>query len=284
LWGLKIARKRSFKKNEVVLVRFDLAAVKLAETLQDKLLDMGLNPVIRPGITPVMEHSFYSKANPKQLTFLPPGEREFCEGINGSIFLHAPESLTHLSDIDSKRIGKVAVTRKVLRDILQKREDQGTFAWTLCTLPTEELARQAKLSLRQYTNQVIKACYLDKADPVRAWKTIYRNATAIKKWITNMDVKYYHIESKNIDLKISPGAQRKWIGISGHNIPSFEIFLSPDWRGTEGTYYANQPSFRSGNFVKGIRLFFKKGSAVKIRAEPFMMKIMAAVTEIVIWP
>ena len=81
-----------------------------------------------------------------------------------------------------------------------------------------------------------------------------------------MKIKAYRIESKTIDLTIAHGEQRRWIGISGHNIPSFELFISPDWRGTEGVYYANQPSYRSGNLVKGVRLEFKKGSAVKVDA------------------
>ena len=81
-----------------------------------------------------------------------------------------------------------------------------------------------------------------------------------------MKVNFYHIESANTDLKITPGEKRKWIGISGHNIPSFEIFLSPDWRGTSGIYFADQPSFRSGNYVEGLRLEFKQGAAVKIQA------------------
>ena len=266
LWGLKTARKGKFKKDEIVLIRFDLHAVELAEILQGKLLDMGMNPVLRPGATPVMEHNFYEKANNRQLEFVAPGEKELSKGLNGNIYLHAPDSLTHLSDIDSKKIGKAAVARKSLRDIMRKREDAGIYGWTLCTLPTEELAKQAGLSLRQYTNQIIRACYLDKSDPVRAWKTIYKDAMTIKKWMNSMDVGYYLIESKNIDLKIKPGRQRKWVGISGHNIPSFEIFLSPDWRGTEGVYYADQPSFRSGNYVEGVRLTFRKGSAVKIEA------------------
>ena len=54
-----------------------------------------------------------------------------------------PTSLTHLADIDPQRIGKVAVAMKPLRDIMRKREEQGTLGWTLCTVPTQELARQA---------------------------------------------------------------------------------------------------------------------------------------------
>ena len=47
-----------------------------------------------------------------------------------------------------------------------------------------------------HTAQVIRACYLDKADPVQAWKSIYKDAISIKRWLNGLDVKYLHIESK----------------------------------------------------------------------------------------
>jgi aminopeptidase len=267
LWGLKKARLKKYRNADIVTVRFDLAALKLAEILQAKLLHMGMNPMVRFNGTPAMDLNFFGIADPKQLTFQPPGSLELCKKLNGSIFLNAPESLTHLRTVDPRKIGKAMVARKPLRDILNKREATGAFGWTLCMLPTSELAKHAKLSLREYTNQIIKACYLDKADPAHAWETIFKNAQSLKKWLNSMRVKTYQVESKNFDLTITPGEGRKWIGISGHNIPSFELFLSPDWRGTEGTYYANLPAFRSGNYVEGVRLEFKKGAAVKISAK-----------------
>ena len=267
LWGLNTARKAKFKRGETVLVRFDLGGLKLAEILQGKLLDRGLNAILRLESTPLMQHNFYGKANNRQLIFIPAGEKEFFENLNGGIYIHAPDSLTHLKDIDPKRIGKAAVARKSLRDILWRKEETGGYGWTLCMLPTEELAKHARLSLKQYKNQVIRACHLDKPNPVATWKSIHRDAIGIKKWINSMDVKYYHIESDSIDLKITPGRKRRWVGISGHNIPSFEIFISPDWRVTQGIYYANQPSFRMGNYVEGVRLTFNKGRVVKIEAK-----------------
>ena len=189
------------------------------------------------------------------------------ENLNGSIFLRAPDSLTHLSDVDPKRIGKAMVAQKPLRDIQRKREEKGLYGWTLCTLPTAELARQAKLTMKQYSRQIVRACFLDKKDPVQVWKDIYKNAMTIKKWLTRMNVEYYHVESKQMDLRVTPGDNRKWIGLSGHNIPSFELFVSPDWHGTEGVYYADQPSFRSGNYVEGVRLVFKKGRVVEVEAK-----------------
>jgi aminopeptidase len=267
LWGLKTARKFRFKKNDTILIQYEPPALKLAEILYARILEMGMNPVQRMGMTFRMEHSFYGKGNDRQLVFLPPGEKELCQKLNGRIFLRAPESLTYLKDIDATKIGKVLVSRKPLRDIFEKREEKGLYSWTLCTLPTSELALQAKTTIKEYTAQIVKACYLDREEPTREWDAIHRSVRGIKKRLNSLKVKYLHVESNNLDLKITPGENRRWLGVSGHNIPSFEVFLSPDWHGTEGTYYANQPSFRSGNYVEGVRLTFEKGSVVKVQAE-----------------
>jgi len=266
LWGLKKARTEKFRRNDNIIIRYDPAAVKLAEVLQTKVIDMGMNPILRIGNTPQMDKNYFERSNNRQLMFHVPGDRELNNNLNGSIYLHAPESITHLRHIDPKRIGMAAIARKPLRDILWKREEQGKFGWTLCMVPTQELANKAGISMKQYVSQVIRACYLNKKNPVKEWDRIYMDAVSIKRWINSMDVKYYHVVSDNVDLKITPGEKRRWIGISGHNIPSFELFISPDWRGTNGVYYANQPSFRDGNYVEGVRLEFNRGSVVKVSA------------------
>jgi len=267
MWALRTARKRRFKKNDIVLLRYDLPARPLAEHLQARLLEMGVHPVMRAMPTPTMETDFYRMANPKQLTFIPPGEETLLNNLNGSIFLYAPESITHLRGIDPKRFSRTAIARKPLRDILDQRDEKGLFGWTLCLVPTPELAHQAGLTLPDYTAQVVKACFLNRTRPLEHWQEIFRNAAIIKQWLNRMPVHKLRIMSAKTDLLITPGSHRQWIGLSGHNIPSFELFTSPDWRGTQGVYHANQPSYRSGNYVEGVTLEFKKGRVTTARAE-----------------
>jgi len=266
LWGIKTARKERYKKGDTILIRFDLAGMQLAEILQGKMLEMGMNPIMRLGMTVKMDQNFFELSDNHQLEFIAPGQKELYAQLNGSIFINAPESLTHLAHIDPKKIGRTAIAMKPMRDILWKREEKGKFGWTLCMMPTPELARQAGLSSKDYASQIIKACYLNKKDPVAEWKKIFRSAQKIKGWLNRMEVDHFVIRSQHMNLKITPGRNRKWVGISGHNIPSFELFLSPDWRGTEGVYYADQPSFRNGNYVEKVSLEFKKGRVVKSKA------------------
>jgi aminopeptidase len=278
LWGLQTARKDGCKRGDVVVIRFNLIAICLAEILHAKFLEMGMHPIMRLLATPTMERNFYSLSTNEQLTFIAPGDEELAKNVNGSVHIYAPESLTHLRAIDPRKIASAAVTQKKLREILENRESRGQYSWTLCIYPTQELAKHAKLPLEAYTRQIVKACYLDKKSPVAEWQRIFRNAQTIKSWLNKMKVKHYHIESENVDLLISPGDRRKWVGISGRNIPSFEIFISPDWRKTQGIFYADQPSFRSGNYVKGVKMEFKNGRAVNVKArqgEVFLKKQLA---------
>jgi len=267
LWGLKTARRGRMKKNETVMIRYDRAALELAEKLFEKLLLLGRNPIHRLLQTTPMEKRFYEIANKSQLGFIPPGEEELYRKINGSIVLLAPESITHLSHIEPSTIARSLKARKFLRDILDRREEEGQFSWTLAMYPTEALAGHAGMSPAEYADQITRACFLNHEAPVSQWESVFRKAQEIKKRLNALAASEYHIESENIDLVVTPGENRRWIGISGHNIPSFELFLSPDWRGTRGVFYADQPTFRSGNRVQGIRVEFTKGKVVKATAE-----------------
>jgi len=266
IWGLTTARANKFKKYDVIMIRYDQPALALATALHQKLVQKKYNVIIRGISSPQIEKDFYACSDKQQRSFINAGEEPLAKTLNGSIYLRAPESLTHLKSIEPKRIAETAVSRKQIRDILNQREESGDFGWTLCTYPTAELASQAGLSLNKYSSQVIKACYLESPDPVKKWGQIYQDALKIKKWLNNLPIDTINVSSKNTDLEIKLGDKRRFMGVSGHNIPSFEIFTSPDWRGTRGVYYADFPSFRSGNLVKGVKLEFKNGRVIRSSA------------------
>ncbi len=266
MWGLGVARRQRFRKGDLVLVRFDPPGLDLAEILYRRILESGMHPVIRMNQTAAMEQSFYECSDRRQLVFTAPGEESLFRKLNGSVYIYAPESLTHLRGVDPKKIGVAASSKKRLRDMMTQREARGLLGWTIGLFPTPELARKAGISDKVYARQVIRACFLDRSDPARCWQEVFQQAREIKKRLNRMRVARYRVESETIDLEIAAGEKRKWLGVSGRNIPSFELFTSPDWRGTRGVYYADQRSFRSGNMVQGVRLEFRDGAAVRVSA------------------
>lgn len=279
IWAMQAARRNGkFKKYDTVLLRTDTAALPLAEVIYKKLLAARFNVVTRIMVPEGFSKSFYELGDNKQLSFMAPGEKEFQGAINGLIALHAPQDLTHLKNIDPARIAKNAVARKPIREILDEREQQGLFSWTLCNYPTEELAGRAGLTEKEYSNQIVRACFLNEKDPVKKWKEVTKQINEIGAWLTSLPIDTLRVESEHMDFEVLLGSQRRFIAGGGCNIPSFEIFTSPDWRGTRGVYFADLSSYRSGNYVKGVRLEFKNGRVVKADAEQgadFVRKMVA---------
>jgi len=277
-WGLCTARKKKFAKYENVLLRYDAPARPLAEAVYRLMLKERLNVIARCGAGMSIERDFYEFGDNRQVSFINAGEKELMGSLNGYMVLLAPESLTHLKGVDSRKIGAAAVARKPIRDIMDKREAAGKFSWTLCSYPTQACAESAGLSLNAYAGQIRKACFLGEKNPVAKWNEIARRSAEIKKWLNALKAERIHLESDGCDLEIVMGEKRQFLGGSGHNIPSFEIFTSPDWRGARGTYFCDLPSYRSGNRVSGIKLEFQNGKVVKASAkegQDFLRSILA---------
>ncbi|MFP4168345.1 MAG: aminopeptidase [Desulfonatronovibrionaceae bacterium] len=267
IWGMKKARGKPFQAGDFILLRTGMAGLPLAQAIYKHLLRSGMVPVVRMLPPEGMEKDFFALAGMEQVQATIPGDQELYSSLAGAVSVLAPEELTHLQQADAQKIAAFSSSRKYLRDILNQREAKGEFGWTLCLYPTSALAGHAGMSPEEYSREIARAVYLDRHDPAFVWEGIFDMSTRIKRWLSGMDIKSLHVRSENIDLEITPGEKRDWLGLSGHNIPSFEIFISPDWRGTNGTYYADQPSFKNGNIVKGVRLKFKDGEVTDIRAD-----------------
>jgi aminopeptidase len=275
IWGLKKAKKKPLQKNSFVEIKFNSDAAPLAEKIYQKLLYQGFNPDLNLLKTPEIEKFFFENANHDQICAVRPGYEKYLENISGSITLIAPSSLDHLKTIDFTKLSEFSKSRKNLRTILNEREKSGDYSWTLCIYPTKALANAAGLDLFKYSQKISQACFLKEKNPLKIWEETALKIEETKSKLLSLDIDYFHIKSKKTDLYVKQGEKRKWLGLSGRNIPSFEIFITPDHRFTSGTYFANQPSFRSGNIIKDIKLEFKNGEIVSAGAkkgEKYLLK------------
>lgn len=279
IFALKSARKGGkFKPGENILLSFDYPALNLAEVIYQKLIEQGFNVVARPYLSESMTKSFYTKASAKQLKFCAPWDKVLNENLNGLIALRAPQDLANLKNVNAKNIALATLARKEVRKIMDDREQKGLFSWTLANYPTEGLAKQAGLSLKDYEKQISQACFLTEKNPAKKFAEVQKEIDEIAKWLSSLPIDTIRTQSKSMDLEIKLGENRRFISGGGCNVPSFEIFTSPDFRGTRGTYFSDLMSFRNGNYVKDISLEFKAGRVIKATAstgQEFLRKMLA---------
>lgn len=257
---------KGIKKGEVVYFVYDHITLPLAKHVQEVILEAGGHPMSKM-TTDVMTRIFYEKANDKQLEFFP---KKFSKGlvdtIDQYVRLLGEEDPLFLEGIDPKKMIKSSTAGLPMKQWMQDKEYKGKLTWTLCLYGTEGMAKQANLSLKEYWGQIIKACFLKEDDPVAHWKDVFRQINTLEDRINKLDIDKIHMVSNKTDLWIKLGDKRRFVGGSGRNIPSFEIFTSPDWRGVNGTIFFNFPLFRYGNIIKDIQLTFKDGIVVEASA------------------
>lgn len=174
----------------------------------------------------------------------------------------AEPDIHYLEGLPAAKISRMLSARAPYLQMREKKEQQGKLSWSLCLYGTPSMAAEAGLSLREYWDQIIDACYLRDDDPVAKWKTVQQQIEEIKDKLDGLAIEALHIIGEEVDLHIKIGAHRKWLSGGGKNIPSFEIFTSPDWRGTHGSIRFNQPLYYAGKRISGVSLKFENGVVV----------------------
>ena len=217
------------------------------------------------------EAEFFLNAEDHQISYFPSKlMKGLIDEIDHMVFILGETNKHALEGIDPQKIMRHGKSSKPFMDWRNAKEAKGKFTWTIAMYGTEAMADEAGLSLKDYWDQIIKACYLDMRDPKAMWKAQYKKLESYRRKLNTLtrDGKTkLHVEGPDADLWVLIGERREWKCGRGRNIPSFEIFTSPDWRGTNGWIRFNQPLYRYGNLIQGIELRFENGHVVKSSAK-----------------
>ncbi len=269
---------QGIKKGEVVFLQVPESAKPLLLSLYQAVLTSGGHPIVQY-LPDEMEHQFFNLASDHQLDFFP---AKFLKGkveqADHFITVLAETNLHELEGVDPQKIMQKNIALKPYLDWRNKKENLGKFTWTLGLYPTPAMAREAKTTLKSCWEQVIRACYLDVSDPIETWQSIGHEIHRLRASLNSLDIDSLNIISTNTDLMIGLDKNRRWLGGDGRNIPSFEIFISPDYRRTQGHISFNLPLYRYGNEIRDIYLEFNNGLVTKATAskgEAVLKKMIA---------
>lgn len=268
-----VGNSKGIQAGETVLVIGNETSKSLYLKILQKIWEAGGNVIQQyyPTEAPRGNKSttfFESIASEKQLDFAPKNmQTGLVKDVDHLLLIIANDNPTELKDIKAELIKRLSNSGDHFMKERRDAEMAGELTWTLCLYPTQAYADEAEMSLQEYFDEVANACYLNDDNPVNAWKLFKEENSSVKNYLDQLDIDKLHIQGEDADLWITVGENRKWLGASGRNIPSFEVFVSPDWRGTEGWINFNQPLYYGGKKISGIELAFEKGKVVSIKAK-----------------
>lgn len=258
---------RGCQPGDVVLLQVPECAKPILGPLQLAVLEAGGHPLIQY-LPDGLSRQFYLHASDEQLIYNPTQRlMGTVADITHTVSIIAEDDKHELEGIDSKKMMARLQAMKRYREARQAKEGRGEFTWTLALYATPAMAEEVGMSLEEYRQQIIDACYLDYDDPIAEWEKVFVSLEETKAKLNALPMESLHITGPDADLIVKVWPERQRLGGSGRNIPSFELFVSPDWRGTEWWIRFNQPLYYHSTLITGIQLWFEKGKVVKATAD-----------------
>ena len=215
-----------------------------------------------------LTEAFFEVASDAQIEWFPESYRRGLHDIRDHmIYIDGDRDPTALGHVDPRKLMRQQAAQMPAMQWRLEKERAGRLHWTIGLYGTQAVAAEAGATLDEYWQQIIHACFLDDPDPVARWRATLDTIHSYRDWLNSLPIDRLHVEAEEIDLWLTLGESRRWVGGTGANIPSFEVFTSPDWRGTEGRIKFSEPLYRYGKLAKGVELEFKDGLVVKATAD-----------------
>ena len=170
-----------------------------------------------------------------------------------------------LSNADPKRVALLTAAHSELTQTMMRRSAEGSLRWVVTLFPTDALAQDAEMSLREYEDFVYSAGMLDETDPVARWQEFRVRQDKYIAWLKGK--KRIQVKGPNCDLVVGI-TDRVFINSCGHhNFPDGEIYTGPEETITEGWVKFTYPAVYQQREVVGVQLEFKQGRVVQASAE-----------------
>jgi aminopeptidase len=184
-----------------------------------------------------------------------------------------------MNDVDSKKISKV---NQVVAPTFSyyRANNKYNFPWVICAYPNKRWAEYIfKNDPNDYMklyNHIIEMCMLDTKNPIESWNSYIEKLNIYKNKLQKLQIEKLHYKNNlGTDFEIGFPKKFKWINLDKKdnfgnsiivNMPSYEIFTTPDYRTANGIVYNSRPLVFHNNIIDKFYIEFKDGMATKYNA------------------
>ena len=216
---------------------------------------------------------------------------------DGSLGWTPPWQVAHVQDLDERRVALISVRsadfeaveglsgerlaqaeRRELRQAIARSTDLNEVTWTVVANATPSWARRVlgEPDVEKLWQLIRTAVRLDEPDPVEAWEEHLVRLEQRRAALDERRFDAIRFRGPGTDLLVGLLPESTWIGGASEtawgkrfvaNMPTEEVFTTPDCRRTEGTVRATRPvALRSGTVVEGLELEFAAGRVARVSA------------------
>lgn len=261
-----------------VVVHADIAQAEIARAVVERAYVAGANWVEVLWTDALVRRSDLTHSDLETLTADRPWALERVrswseEGIASIALTGTPDPGLY-AGIDPAR---VAAVRRQEMTARQQAVMSGRWRWTVVAAPNAQWAGQlyGEPDVDRLWGVVARAMRLDETDPVAAWRERSAALSARCAVLDALQISELRYVGEGTDLTVGLLPDCRWTGGSVvdpagvaylPNIPTEEVFTSPDRRRADGVVRLTKPVVIAGQLVEGLRLVFAGGRITAVSA------------------
>ena len=261
-----------------VILGADTAHLEIARAVVDRAYAAGAAWVEIEWSDGPIRHSRLTHASMESLTRPRPWAiertREWAAGRGVAIRLTGDPDPHLFDDVDPAKAAALPMEEAMA---FQQAVLGEQLRWTVVAAPNPGWAREifGEPDVERLWEAVGTAMRLDEADPVAAWRDRAAELAARGRALDALDLTEVRYHSADTDLTVGLLPDSRWTGGGGDdkdgiaympNIPTEEVFTSPDRRRADGTITLTKPVIVSGQLVEGLRVTFSGGRIAEVTA------------------
>jgi aminopeptidase len=181
-----------------------------------------------------------------------------------------------LADLDGERVGRARML--TVAEIRRRQGNERSVNWTIVPFPGEGWARQVygEPDVERLWRDVATVMRMDEPDPVAAWREHLDRLAERAAGLNDLRPDALHYRGPATDLTVGLLPSARWGSAAFQtaagieyvaNMPTEEIFTSPDPTRADGTIRSTMPLVHAGQIIEGLELTFTDGRIVDVQAE-----------------
>jgi aminopeptidase len=253
--------------------------LELARAAADAAYRVGARWVDLNVTDPRVRRSQIEHGPEEELEWTPPWLLARLEDVaerQGAVLLLVGDAEPDLfSTLDQQRVAKARM--KDLRTRQLELVASGKLSWAIVGSPNPGWAEAVlgEPDVDRLWETVASTVRLDEADPVAAWRT---HIDTLKARAASLNARRFdavRFTGPGTDLTIGLTPRSRWMAAEARtawgqthvpNLPTEEVFTTPDLRRTEGTVRSTMPLVLQGTIVRDLELRFANGEIVDVKA------------------
>ena len=179
------------------------------------------------------------------------------------------------ADLDGERVGRARLVE--LAKANSRQVNQGLSNWTIVAYPNAGWAQSifGDPDVERLWEALAHATRLNEPDPVAAWDEHMTRLKERARLLNERGFDAVRFRGPGTDLTVGLLPISRWRAAEFEtawgirhvpNMPTEEVFTTPDFRRTEGVVRSTRPLGLVGSLVRDLELRFERGKAVEVRA------------------